>query len=930
MNANDPLQTPHLLSPEDLAQDLGSDLSAGLSAAQVLAKQQQWGSNALQTKKPAPLWLRFLMQFNDPLIALLLGAMAVTLLIWFWEGAGGWPIDTVVIGAIVLFNGLLGFVQQLRSEQATQALTRLSAATASVIRDGGTQQILATDLVPGDLMLLSEGDSVSADARLVQAFGLKVHEATLTGESEVVNKNPHSLSAPAPLAERFNCVYRGTSIASGHGLALVTATGMHTELGQIAQLLRETPVSQTPMQIEVRAMGRALGIAVLLIAIGVTVVIHTLSPLDSTNDWLEVMLLAVSLAVAAVPEGLPVIVSLVLALGAQRMAGQRAIVKNLASVETLGSASIICTDKTGTLTRAEMTIQKGATASGTTHITGIGYTPTGELIHGNHPLRAGALHTEHMVLLSGGSLAGNAGLRLSDDGVWEIDGDPMEAAFLVAERKLGAHERRGQRFQRVAEIPFTSERKMMSVVSIDRESSDPHILISKGAPDVLLPLCTHIRIGQDVLPMTPEHRNRAMAEVEQLSSEALRTLSVAYRPLDLDEHPESGDTLEHDMIFVGTVGIIDPPRPEAAQAIREAQEAGIRVLMITGDHPRTAQRIAIELGLSRPEDPVVSGQDLDALGDDQLRDLVLTASVFARVSPAHKLRIVDALQSHHLVVAMTGDGVNDAPALKSADIGVAMGLNGTQVTKEAAALVLADDNFATIVTAVREGRAILDNLRKALRYLLSSNMGEILTVLLGVLLSTWIGLSSGDGSLVLPLLATQILWINLITDSGPALAMGVDSASPDIMHRPPRAANGRLVDGHMWWGAIQHGLVMAVSSLLAFDLLAPGGWFAGDRSVEAARTAVFTVLVFAQLFNAFNARSDQASVFSGGASNPWLWTTTLLAVNLQIAVVEWPVLNTAFGTVPLNWQEWGMCVCLASGVLWYSELRKVWLRLKAR
>jgi calcium-translocating P-type ATPase len=543
------------------------------------------------------------------------------------------------------------------------------------------------------------------------------------------------------------------------------------------------------------------------------------------------------------------------------------------------------------------------------------------------------VHAEQVVVLSGGSLASNAALRQAGD-TWEVQGDPTEAAFLVAERKLGVHERRARRFERVAQIPFSSERKLMSSVERDHEQGDRLVLVTKGAPDVLMQRCSRVRVGSDVLPFDDAMRRRAAADVAQLSDAALRTLAVAYRPLSAQEYPPAPDgaqQLERDLIFVGTVGIIDPPREEAALAIREARRAGIRVLMITGDHPRTAARIAADLGIVDPGAPALTGAEIDALDDAALAQAVREVSVYARVAPVHKLRIVDALQAGGNVVAMTGDGVNDAPALKSADIGIAMGITGTEVTKEAAKMILADDNFATIVAAVREGRAIFDNIRKFLRYLLSSNMGEVLTVFLGVVGAGVIGLQAADsGALVLPLLATQILWINLITDSGPALAMGIDPPADDPMARPPRKPTDRAIDARMWRGVLLTGLVMALATLATIDLYLPGGLFEGTRSLDNARTAGFTVLVFAQLFNCFNARSEATSAFHHLFVNRWLWGAIALSAALQVAVVHIGLLNLAFGTVPLSPHQWAVCIAMGSSVLWFGELRKALLRRAAR
>jgi calcium-translocating P-type ATPase len=495
---------------------------------------------------------------------------------------------------------------------------------------------------------------------------------------------------------------------------------------------------------------------------------------------------------------------------------------------------------------------------------------------------------------------------------------------LVAERKLGVQERRARRFVRQRELPFSSERKMMSTIERDGEQGNALILITKGAPEVLIERCTRVRIGTEVVPLESAQRERIQADLEQLSSEALRTLAVAYRPLEASEDPQQGEELERDLIFVGMVGMLDPPRAEVAPAIREAKRAGIRVIMITGDHPQTAARIAVDLGIVEPGGGVLTGAELDAFDEKSFVDAVRQTSVYARVAPAHKLRIVDALQADGHVVAMTGDGINDAPALKSADIGIAMGVTGTEVTKQAAKMILADDNFATIVAAVREGRDIFDDIQKFLRYLLSSNMGEVLAVFLGVVGAGVLGLRATGEAVVLPLLATQILWINLITDSAPALAMGVDPETDDLMARSPRKPSERAIDARMWITVLSSGLVMALATLATIDLYLPGGLMEGSEDLTTARTAGFTVLVLAQMFNCFNTRSQATSAFHRLFVNPWLWGAVALSVLLQAVVVHVPVLNVAFGTAPLSAAQWAVCVAMGSAVLWFGELRK-WL-----
>ncbi len=910
---------------EDLARQLGVDPQAGLSSDEAARRLQRDGPNELRGAPEVPAWRRLLAQFQDPLIYLLLVAVVISLVAWVLEGAHGWPVDAIVIGLIVVLNGVLGYVEEARAESAVAALSRMTEVTSAVLRDGRLQRVPSTRLVRGDVLVLGEGDAVGADGRLFEAATLLVQEASLTGESEAVLKQLDLLGDEVALGDRVNMIFKGTAVAQGSGRALVTATGMATEMGAIADMLEQTEEEDTPLQREVGRVGRMLGVAVVVIALVVVVTVLLLSDIRGAGDVVTVLLLGVSLAVAAVPEGLPAILSLVLAMGVQRMARRHAIVKKLSSVETLGSASVICSDKTGTLTRSEMTIERVLTASGDARVTGVGYAPEGSVQYQGQPLAEGPLLAESIVVLSGGSLAGDAELRESPDGSWEVMGDPTEAAFLVAERKLGVAERRRRRFERVRVIPFSSERKMMSTVEIDHEHDDAPVLVSKGAPDVLLRRCSHYRKGMEVLPLTEPVRERILADVDKLTDAALRTLAVAYRPLPADA---AGDPAEEDLVFVGTVGIIDPPREEAATAIAEAHRAGIRVVMITGDHPRTAARIAADLGIVAPGEAAMTGAELDALDDAAFRDAVARTSIFARVAPVHKLRIVDALQAQQHIVAMTGDGVNDAPALKSADIGIAMGVTGTEVTKEAAKMILADDNFATIVDAVREGRAIFSNIRKFLRYLLSSNMGEVLTVFLGVVLAGVIGLGSPDGSLVLPLLATQILWINLVTDSGPALAMGIDPQTDDLMARRPRRLTDRVIDARMWSDVLQIGLVMALVTLLTIDLYLPGGLMEGSQGIEQARTAGFTVLVFAQLFNAFNARSSANSAFGHLFSNRWLLVAVAVAALLQVAVVHVELLNTAFGTVPLEPSQWAVCVAMASVVLWYEELAKLVRRLR--
>ena len=920
---------PSTRDADEVARSLDTNAETGLATSEATRRLERDGPNELQRTPPTPAWRRFARQFQDPLIYLLLAAVVISLVAWAAEGRNQWPFDAVVISLILLLNAVLGFVQEARAADAVAALQRMTAATAGVLRDGELGRIPTSQIVVGDVLVLAEGDTVSADARLVSTSTLKTLEASLTGESETVLKDAATLAAPAALGDRFDMVFNGTAVAQGAGRAIVTATGMATEMGRIAGLLHETEDEPTPLQREMSHLGRMLGIAVLAIAVVVMVSVFLTADVDSASEAVTVLLLGVSLAVAAVPEGLPAILSVVLAIGVRRMAAHKAIVKRLSSVETLGCATVICSDKTGTLTKSEMTIQRVVTASGETTVTGSGYDPTGALQANGVELGDSPLLDEATRVLAGGALASNA-VHREVDGEWSIQGDPTEAAILVAERKAGSVQRRTEQFHRVAELPFTSDRMLMTTLQADADRDGRIVVITKGAPDVLLGRCSHLLVGRDIEPMDDERRAQVLGDVDRLSADAYRTLGVAFKRLEDTTPPVADESLEHGLTYAGMVAMIDPPRPEVFDAVLEAHQAGLRVLMITGDHPRTAARIAEDLGIVGPDATVLTGLELETLEGSELVEAVRHTSVYARVAPADKLRLIAALQADGNIVAMTGDGVNDAPALKAADIGVAMGITGTEVSKQAADMILADDNFATIEKAIREGRGIFDNIKKFLRYLLSSNMGEVLTVFLGVVGAGVLGLTEASNAVVLPLLATQILWVNLLTDAAPAMAMGVEPQTDDVMARPPRSPNERVIDRHMWIGIVIIGVVMAIATLATIDLYLPGGLIAGTESLTNARTAGFTVLVLAQLFNCFNARSETTSAFRRLFVNPWLWAAIALSLLLQIAVVNVPFLNQAFGTAPLTLEQWLVCATMASTVLWASELRKLARRLLNR
>jgi len=912
---------PYRCSAEEVLAALGTHAQRGLSEAEARARLERHGRNELAAQEPVPAWRKFLAQFADPLVVLLLIATAISAALWLVERDAALPYEALAILAVVLLNALMGHVQESRAEEAVAALRRMAAARANVIRGGLRQSVVAAELVPGDLLLIEEGDTIAADARLIHSTALQTAEAALTGESLPVSKDIAPLVGEADLGDRRNMVFSGTSATYGRGKAVVTATGMQTEMGRIADLLEQTPAETTPLQKELARVGRALAIIVISIALVMIGTILLVENIRGLAALFEVLILGVALAVAAVPEGLPAVVTAVLALGVQRMAKRNAIVRHLAAVETLGSASVIASDKTGTLTRNEMTVRAVVTASGRVDFAGTGYAPEGEVTKLTKDLEV-----EVTRALTVGDRANNALLQ-ERDGRWTVQGDPTEGALLVAARKAGlADEALDARFERLGEVPFSSARKLMTTVHSDAEREGRLRVFTKGAPDVLLGHCSHELVGGEAKILEERRRAEILQANEALAREALRTIGVAFRLLPADALKDGfDDKLEHELVFAGLIGMIDPPRAEAKDAVARAKAAGIRPIMITGDHPATAAVIAAELGIASDR-RALTGAELEKIPDEALRRTVQEVSVYARVNPEHKLRIVKALQAGGAIVAMTGDGVNDAPALKTADIGVAMGITGTDVSREAADIVLADDNFASIVAAVEEGRAVFSNIRKFLRYLLSSNIGEVLTMFFGVLLADLIGLTPTGAGVALPLVATQILWINLVTDGAPALALGIDPGHPAAMRRPPRPRGEGVITGRMWAGIVYVGMIMAVGTLAVLDASLPGGLIEGSGDMRYAQTMAFTTLVLFSLFTVFNARSDERSAFAELFSNGWLWGAVALSLLLQAAVVYLPFLQQAFSTVPLGAADWLLCAAVASCVLWLRELSKLLAR----
>ncbi|GHO48711.1 cation-translocating P-type ATPase [Ktedonospora formicarum] len=910
-----------------------SDLKKGLCTEEAHIRLRYYGKNALPSPPSKPLWRQILAQFWTPLTILLLIAILISLLVWWIEHETPFPYESLTIFVIVLFNGILGFLQEYRADKAMVALQAMEAITAQVLRDGEIQVVATAQIVPGDILLIEEGDIIAADARVLEAIALRLIEGALTGESVPVSKHTAPIGQKVSIGDQRNMVFCGTAVAAGRGRALVTETGTRTQIGQIAGSLQRRVEKKTPLQKELDRVGKWLGLLVMGIAIMMSLVILLVDRIGTLRELVAILLLVVSLAVAAVPEGLTAITTIVLSLGMQRMAQRNAIVRTASAVEALGATTVICTDKTGTLTKNEMTVRTVVTPSGRVDFTNVGYDPGGHAVQAGQPLNDPILLGEVTAALRAAILANNAVLR-SDNGLWTIQGDPTEGALLVTAQTMGLQKSSLEDcFQRLTEIPFSSERKLMSTVHKDRGGidSEQKVLYSKGAPDVLLARCTSEQIGSEhggtcMRPLTAERRHAIRAVFEELAADALRTIGMAWRVIPEETSPaleQMSEHLEQELIWLGVVGMIDPPRPEAAMSIKQAQQSGVRVIMITGDHPITARAIAYELGVMQQGEHVVTGLELEQTSDDRLKEMVRDVAVYARVAPHHKLRIVQALKANGEITAMTGDGVNDAPALQQADIGVAMGRAGTDVARGAADMILLDDNFVSIVAAIEEGRAIYANLQKCLRYLLSSNIGEVLTMFFGVILASTIGLIGEAGTaIVAPLLATQILWINLLTDAGPALSLGVDPPDPRQMHRPPRSQRHPLISRSMWVSISIIGVIMTIGTLFILDMSLPGGLIPGNGNLRFAQTMTFTTLVLAQLFNIFNARSDTLSVFHTLLANRWVWLAILLSLLLQGAVVYLPFLGNAFHTVPLHPFDWLLSLTVASTVLWGQEMAK--------
>jgi P-type Ca2+ transporter type 2C len=898
------MRQPWHASSDELAQSLKTHSSDGLSGTEAQARLAQYGHNQLKEKGGRSPLSIFLDQFKDFIVWVLVGAAVVSGFMGEW-------VDTLAIVAIVVLNAILGFVQEFRAEKSLAALKKLSSPQCKVIRDGSRTIVPSEDLVPGDLVELEAGDHVPADSRLVwitSNFGSQ--EASLTGESTPVLKTVAALdSQEVPLADRVNMVYMGTSIVSGRGRAAVVQTGMTTELGKIAGMIQDIEQNDTPLQRKLEEFGKWLvylcGILVVMVFVlgiwrGTQAEGHM-----SRRLFVDMFMTSISLAVAAIPEGLPAVVTIALALGVQRMVKRHALVRKLPSVETLGCATVICSDKTGTLTRNEMTVQAMYAEGRIFQVTGIGYGPQGQFLLGSKTIKPGD-HPRLMEVLRCGVLCNGAQLSQAD-GVYKVLGDPTEGALLTAAAKADLYKddlEKASPF--IEEIPFDSDRKMMTVI---RQHEGRKTAFVKGAPDILLSHCTLIDGPGGRRPLSEQDRAAILKANNDLADQAMRVLAVASREIEGQPERYEAQHIEKDLIFMGLAAMIDPPREEVKRAMVQCQNAGIRTVMITGDHKKTAVAIARQLGFFGEDSLALTGEELDGWSDAKLAGQIEHIPVYARVSPEHKLRIVKAWRAKGHVVAMTGDGVNDAPAVKEADIGVAMGITGTDVTKEVSDMVVTDDNFASIVAAVEEGRGIYDNIQKFVHYLLSCNAGEILVMFVASLL----GLQP-------PLLPIQILWVNLVTDGLPALALGMDPVDPDIMRRPPRRSNEAVVTKERAWIMVAQGVFIAACSLSAYALVL----YVEKEGIERARTAAFVVLSCSQLFHSFNCRSMTRSLFRiGPFSNGKLVAAALISFALQMGAVYLPGVQKVFKAEPLGVFDWVLVIALSSLPLWAMELVKL-------
>ena len=886
---------------DSVFEGLGSS-SSGLTGEEVRERLPEHGPNELECAPGEPLILKFLRQFTGLLILILIGAAIIA-------GFLGEYIDSVAILAIVLLNGVIGFIQEEKAERVLEALKQMSAPGARVYRDNELKEITASKLLPGDVVSLEAGASVPADCRIIDSQLLRIDEASLTGESAPVDKGTEAIGKDVALADRINMAYSATTVVYGRGRGVVVATGMKTEMGKIARMLQEVKREPTPLQRRLAEFGRLL-----VYAAGAVCVLIFLLGIFRGIDRLEMFMTAVSLAVAAIPEGLPAVVTIVLALGVQRMVKRNGLIRKLPSVETLGSASVIATDKTGTITQNQMTVRKLFLATGESYgVTGSGYAPEGDFVEEEAGKGSGVTGTAFInamqvsLLCNSAELKERVGIGDGTEGDWHVIGDPTEGALITMARKAGMDkEGLAAEFTFVAEIPFDATRKMMTSIYQDADGIF-HAFI-KGAPDVLLPRASHLFDDGGFVDMDEGVRSKIVRANEGMASEAMRVLALAYKRSETPFDISDITSVESGLVFTALTGMIDPPRVEVTEAVERCKAAGITPVMITGDHKITAMAIAREIGVLGPGELALTGEELDALDEAEFKRLLPKIKVYARVSPVHKIKVVEAWKERGEIIAMTGDGVNDAPALKEADIGIAMGITGTDVTKEAADMVLTDDNFASIISAIEEGRGIFDNIRRVVHFLLSCNIGEILVLLVATLLG-----------MPLPLLPIQILWMNLVTDGLPALGLAMEEIDPGAMKRAPRRPGEGIVTGQLLRVMLMQGVFMALCTLFVYAVELY--WLGG--SLEKARTMAFIVLVFCQKFHIFNCKNIWKTALNRKIfSNRMLNLSVAFILLTQVALVYIPGLQEVFKVVPIGLMDWVVVFAVSVQPLIWMEVVK--------